>query len=98
MFLTRLFVQRPTLVTVFLALVLLAGSISSTLLVKQQLPNSDEPSIQVLLTDSGASTSEMRDAIVRPLEDQIAGSPDLSYIQTSIEPGQASIVAVFSLT
>jgi HAE1 family hydrophobic/amphiphilic exporter-1 len=98
MFLTRLFVKRPTLVTVFLALVLLAGSISSSLLVKQQLPNSDEPSIQVLLTYSGASTSEMRDAIVRPLEDQIAGSPDLAYISTSIEPGQASIVAVFSLT
>jgi HAE1 family hydrophobic/amphiphilic exporter-1 len=40
----------------------------------------------------------MRDAIVRPLEDQIAGAPDLSYVETSIEPGQASIVAVFSLS
>jgi HAE1 family hydrophobic/amphiphilic exporter-1 len=98
MWLTRLFVQRPTLVTVFLALVVLAGSIAGVNLVKQQLPNYDVPSIQVLLTYSGASTTEMRDAIVRPLEDQIAGAPDLSYIQTSIEPGQASIVAVFSLT
>jgi HAE1 family hydrophobic/amphiphilic exporter-1 len=50
------------------------------------------------MTYSGASTTEMRDAIVRPLEDQIAGAPDLSYIETSIQPGQASIVAVFSLT
>ncbi len=67
-------------------------------MVKQQLPNYDVPSIQVLLTYPGASTTEMRDAIVRPLEDQIAGAPDLSYIETSIQPGQASIVAVFSLT
>jgi HAE1 family hydrophobic/amphiphilic exporter-1 len=96
--LTRLFVHRPTLVTVFLALVLLAGTIAGFNLVKQQLPNYDVPSIQVLLTYSGASTTEMRDAIVRPLEDQIAGAPDLSYIETSIQPGQASIVAVFSLT
>lgn len=95
---TRLFVQRPTLVTVFLALVLLGGSISGFNLVKQQLPNYDVPSIQVLLTYSGASTTEMRDAIVRPLEDQIAGAPDLSYVQTAIQPGQASIVAVFSLS
>jgi hydrophobic/amphiphilic exporter-1 (mainly G- bacteria), HAE1 family len=95
---TRLFVERPTLVTVFLCLVLLAGTISGFTLVKQQLPNYDIPSIQVLLTYSGASTTEMRDAIVRPLEDQIAGAPDLSYVETSIEPGQASIVAVFSLT
>jgi hydrophobic/amphiphilic exporter-1 (mainly G- bacteria), HAE1 family len=96
--LTRLFVRRPTLVTVFLSLVLLAGTIAGVNLVKQQLPNYDVPSIQVLLTYSGASTTEMRDAIVRPLEDQIAGAPDLSYMQTAIQPGQASIVAVFSLT
>ena len=83
---------------VFLSLVLLAGSIAGVNLVKQQLPNYDVPSIQVLLTYSGASTTEMRDAIVRPLEDQIAGAPDLSYIETSIQPGQASIVAVFALT
>jgi hydrophobic/amphiphilic exporter-1 (mainly G- bacteria), HAE1 family len=95
---TRLFVRRPTLVMVFLALVLLAGAIAGVNLVKQQLPNYDVPSIQVLLTYSGASTTEMRDAIVRPLEDQIAGAPDLSYMETAIQPGQASIVAVFSLT
>ena len=94
---TRLFVRRPTLVTVFLSLVLLAGTIAGFSLVKQQLPNYDVPSIQVLLTYSGASTTEMRDAVVRPLEDQIAGAPDLSYMQTAIQPGQASIVAVFSL-
>ncbi|HEY1882841.1 MAG TPA: efflux RND transporter permease subunit [Candidatus Cybelea sp.] len=98
MWLTDLFVRRPTLVTVFLSLVLLAGTIAGFNLVKQQLPNYDVPSIQVQLTYSGASTTEMRDAIVRPLEDQIAGAPDLSYIETSIQPGQASIVAVFSLT
>ncbi len=95
--LTRLFVRRPTLVTVFLSLVLLAGTIAGFNLVKQQLPNYDVPSIQVLLTYSGASTTEMRDAVVRPLEDQIAGAPDLSYMQTAIQPGQASIVAVFAL-
>ncbi|HTU68908.1 MAG TPA: efflux RND transporter permease subunit [Candidatus Baltobacteraceae bacterium] len=95
---TRLFVERPTLVTVFLCLVLIAGTLSGFRLVKQQLPNYDIPSIQVLLTYNGASTTEMRDAIVRPLEDEIAGAPDLSYVETSIEPGQATIVAVFSLT
>jgi HAE1 family hydrophobic/amphiphilic exporter-1 len=97
MSLTRLFVQRPTLVTVFLALVLLAGTISATTLVTQQFPSTDTPSIQVLISYPGASTTEMRDAIVRPLEDQIAGSPQLDYLETSIQPGQASIVAVFQL-
>jgi HAE1 family hydrophobic/amphiphilic exporter-1 len=97
MWLTRLFVARPTLVTVFLALVILAGSVASTTLIKQQFPSTDTPSIQVLVSYPGASTTEMRDAIVRPLEDQIAGTPDLQYLESSIEPGQASIVAVFTL-
>ncbi len=97
MFLTRLFVDRPTLVTVLLSLVLLAGTVAGFNLVQQQFPSTDTPSIQVLVTYSGASTTEMRDAIVRPLEDQMAGAPNLQSLQTSIQPGQASIVAVFTL-
>jgi len=96
--LTELFVRRPTLVTVFLALVLLAGGISISSLVQQQFPSTDVPSIQVLLTYPGASTTEMRDAIVRPLEDQLSGTPNLDHIETAVQPGQASIVTVFSLT
>jgi HAE1 family hydrophobic/amphiphilic exporter-1 len=98
MSLTRLFVQRPTLVTVFLALVTLGGLIAGSSLVQQQFPNTDVPSIQVLLSYPGASTTEMRDAIVRPLEDQLAGSPNLDHLETSIQPGAASVVAVFQLS
>jgi len=98
MSLTRLFVERPTLVTVFLALVLLAGVVGGFTLVQQQFPNTNVPSIQVLISYPGASTTEMRDAIVRPLEDQLAGSPDLDHLETAIQPGQASVVAVFQLT
>ncbi len=97
MWLTRIFVNRPTLVTVFLALVLLAGGVAGFTLVQQQFPSTDVPSIQVLLSYPGASTTEMRDAIVRPLEDQLAGAPDLDHLETSIQPGQASVVAVFAL-
>ena len=96
--LTRLFVRRPTLVTVFLALVLLAGTLAAIALVKQQYPNYDVPTVQVLVTYPGASSSEMRDAIVRPLEDQVAGAPDLQAIESAIQPGQATIVARFVLT
>lgn len=98
MWITNLFIRRPTLVTVFLALVLLAGTIAATVLVKQQFPNYDVPTIQVSLTYPGGSTTEIRDAIVRPIEDQIAGAPDLQAIETAIQPGQATIVARFNLT
>ena len=98
MWLTRLFVARPTLVTVFLALVILAGAIGGSTLVQQQFPSTDVPSIQVLVSYPGASTTVMRDAIVRPLEDQLAGTPNLDHLETAIQPGQASIVCVFQLS
>ena len=97
MWLTKLFVSRPPLVTVLLCLVLLAGLVAASTLVVQQFPSADVPSVQVLLTYPGASTTEMRDAVVRPLEDQLAGTPNLASMQTSIQPGQASIVSVFTL-
>jgi HAE1 family hydrophobic/amphiphilic exporter-1 len=97
MSLTALFVRRPTLVTVFLALVLLGGIVGAVSLVQQQFPNTDVPSIQVLVSYPGASTTEMRDAIVRPLEDQLSGAPNLDHLETSVQPGQAAIVAVFAL-
>ncbi|MBV9103877.1 MAG: efflux RND transporter permease subunit, partial [Candidatus Eremiobacteraeota bacterium] len=96
--LTRIFVRRPTLVTVLCALVAIAGTLAAMSLVKQQFPNYDVPTIQVLVQYPGASTTEMRDAIVRPLEDQIAGAPNLQTTETAIQPGQATIVARFSLS
>jgi HAE1 family hydrophobic/amphiphilic exporter-1 len=40
----------------------------------------------------------MRDSIVRPIEDKIAGSPDLQTINSTIQAGQATISAIFTLT
>ena len=45
----------------------------------------------------GAPPSELRDSIVRPIEDAIAGAPNLDHINTSIQQNQASISATFSL-
>ena len=67
------------------------------MLVNQQFPNIDFPTIQVRASYPGGSPSEIRDAIVRPLEDAIAGAPDLDHINSTIQNGQASIAATFTL-
>jgi HAE1 family hydrophobic/amphiphilic exporter-1 len=95
--LTALFVRRPTLVVVALALVLLAGALAFLGLVQQNFPNIDFPTVQTRLTYPGASTTEIRDAIVKPIEDAIAGAPDLDHINTSIQQGQATVTATFAL-
>jgi len=95
--LTQLFVRRPTLVVVVLALVALAGVLAFRTIVQQNFPNVDFPVVQVRLTYAGASTTEIRDAIVRPVEDAIAGAPQLDHLNTTVQQGRATIVAFFAL-
>ena len=95
---TELVVKRPTLVIVFVILTALAGMLALPTLVRQQYPNVALPTIAVAVVYPGASTSQIRDAIVRPLEDQISGAPGLDHLNATIQQGQASISAVFNLT
>jgi hydrophobic/amphiphilic exporter-1 (mainly G- bacteria), HAE1 family len=94
---TRLFVLRPALVFVSLALIGVAGAVALITIVQQQFPNIDFPTITVRASYPGGSTTEIRDAVVRPIEDAIAGAPDLDHINTTVQQGQATISAVFSL-
>ncbi|HZX67307.1 MAG TPA: efflux RND transporter permease subunit, partial [Candidatus Elarobacter sp.] len=98
MSLTELFVRRPTLVFVLLALMLLGGALAATTLVQQQFPNVSQPTISINVSDPGASTSVMRDSIVKPIEDAIAGTQNLQTLSSNIQAGQANISAAFVIT
>ena len=94
---TQLFVNRPPLVFVLITVITLAGCFALATLVQQQFPNIDFPTINTSVSYPGASPSELRDSVVRPIEDAIAGAPDLDHITTSIQQNQASISATFTL-
>ena len=94
---TQLFVHRPPLVFVLVALITLVGVFSLATLVQQQFPNIDFPTVNVSVAYPGASPSELRDSVVIPIEDAIAGAPDLDHITTSIQQNQGSISATFTL-
>jgi HAE1 family hydrophobic/amphiphilic exporter-1 len=97
MWLTSLFVRRPTLVFVLLALIAVAGSIAWSTLVRQQYPNVSQPTVTVSMSYNGASPTVMRDSIVRPIEDQIAGQPDLQTLNATIQGGQATVSGIFTI-
>ncbi|HEV3157343.1 MAG TPA: efflux RND transporter permease subunit [Candidatus Baltobacteraceae bacterium] len=98
MSITRVFVNRPTLAVVALLLILLGGGIAAKTIVQQNFPNVDNPTITVRLSYPGGSPTQIRDAIVRPLEDTIAGAPELDHLNTTIQQGQATISAFFTLS
>jgi HAE1 family hydrophobic/amphiphilic exporter-1 len=96
--LTRLFVSRPTLVFVLIALMSLSGVISIMTIVKQLFPNVDQPTVTISVQYNGASVTEMRDNIVAPIEQFLAGTTDLQTFSSVVEQGQASIQATFVIT
>jgi HAE1 family hydrophobic/amphiphilic exporter-1 len=96
--LTRLFVHRPTLVFVLVSLMLFAGVLSTVTLVKQLFPNVDQPTVTISVQYNGASVTEMRDNIVAPIEQQLAGTTDLQTFNSTIQQGQATISATYALT
>src|SRR3979411_3065361 len=98
MSITSLFVHRTPLVFVLLALMGLAGTMAYRTLVQQQFPNVSVPTISIAVQFSGASPTVMRDTIVRPIEDSIAGTPNLQTLSSTIQAGRAPISAAFSLT
>jgi len=97
MWLTTLFVKRPTLVFVLLALISVAGSLAWSTLVRQMYPNVSQPTVTVQVNYNGASPTTMRDSIIRPIEDQIAGQPNLQTLNSAAQGGQGSITAVFTI-
>src|SRR6202046_660091 len=97
MWLTRIFLKRPTLAFVFIALTLIAAVMALQSLVVQDQPNSGLPGITISVSFAGASTTELQTEVALPIEDQLAGTPYLVTQSTTIESGNVTISATFSL-
>jgi HAE1 family hydrophobic/amphiphilic exporter-1 len=96
--LTKVFLERPTLAFVLIALIFIAGFMALRSLVQQQFPNVVQPTITVTANYSGAPATVMRDDVVIPIEDQLAGALDLYRINSVVQSGTARISAVFTIT
>jgi hydrophobic/amphiphilic exporter-1 (mainly G- bacteria), HAE1 family len=97
MWLTRVFLLRPTLGFVIVVLTLIAGYMALRNLVVQEQPNTGLPTITITAPFAGASTTDLQTEIAQPIEDHLAGQPYLVNIRTTIESGSVSIAATFSL-
>lgn len=97
MSLTRIFLQRPTLIFVLIGLTLMAGVFALKNLVVQDQPNSSLPSININVAYSGASTSELETEVALPIEDQLAGLANLQVINTTISTGSVNVTCEFTI-
>ncbi|MCP9823912.1 efflux RND transporter permease subunit [Synechococcus sp. EJ6-Ellesmere] len=77
------FIKRPVLTTVCSILIVLVGMISIPVLAIENLPNIAPPLIQVVANYGGANAEVTEVAVTNPIEQQIDGSPGVSYIASN---------------
>ncbi len=89
------FIDRPVLSTVISILIMLAGMISMTLLPIEQYPSIAPPTVMVRTSYPGASAETILKSVVAPLEEQINGVQDMTYMTSSSSNAGGVTITVY---
>ena len=90
-------IQNPVPVAIlFLALVILGLAAYTRLPIKQR-PNVTFPQVSITVTENGAAPSEIETQITRPIENAMAGLPNVETIQSTVTRGVSTTQIEFPL-
>src|SRR5574344_318446 len=90
------FIKRPVLSTVISILIVILGVIGLISLPIEQYPNIAPPTIMVRASYPGADAQTVMNSVLAPLEEQINGVEDMTYMtSTATNDGSASITVYF---
>jgi multidrug efflux pump len=94
--LSRVFVDRPILATVFSALILVAGLIAIPNLPVSEYPDVVPPSVLVTATYPGANPRTIADTVAGPIEEAVNGVEGMIYMKsTSSSDGVMQLTVTF---
>ncbi len=92
----RKFIERPILSSVISIIIVILGILGLISLPIEQYPNIAPPTIRVSATYTGANAETVLKSVVIPLEEQINGVENMSYMTSSASNnGSASIEVYF---
>ncbi len=92
------FIERPVLSTVISVLIVLLGILGLVKLPIEQYPNIAPPTVQVSASYGGANAATVVNTVIIPLEQQINGVEDMTYMtSTATNTGQANISVYFDV-
>ena len=90
-------IRNPVPVVVLFIALTIAGMIAYGNLPVKLFPNVQFPAVSVLVTQSGAAPSEIETQITRPVEDALAGIPNVKNIYSTVSQGVSSTTVEFEL-
>ena len=90
-------IQNPVPVAILFIALVLVGVVSYTRLPIKQRPNVTFPAVQITVTENGAAPSEIETQITRPIENAMAGLPNVETIQSTVQRGSSVTQIEFPL-
>nr|WP_315197100.1 efflux RND transporter permease subunit [uncultured Flavobacterium sp.] len=94
----KIFIQRPVLSTVISVIIVILGLLGLSALPIAQYPDIAPPTVNVSASYSGANADVVLKSIVIPLEEQINGVENMTYMTSSAtNDGNASIKIFFKV-
>jgi hydrophobe/amphiphile efflux-1 (HAE1) family protein len=92
----KFFINRPIFAICISVMIVLLGVIGLVSLPIEQYPDIAPPTVMVSATYTGASAETVRDAVIVPLEEQINGVENMTYmVSTATNSGSAYIQVYF---
>jgi multidrug efflux pump len=93
---SRFFIDRPIFAWVIALFILVIGGAAITRLPVAQYPTVAPPAIVISTAYPGASAKVLEDSVLSVIEQELNGSPDLIYMESSADAsGTGSITATF---
>ncbi len=90
-------IKNPIPVALLFTVAVLAGMLAYTSLPIKQFPNVTFPGVAVTVTQNGAAPAEIETQITRPIEDSMAGIPNMRSVQSEVAQGVSTTVVEFEL-
>ena len=93
----NIFISKHVMACSIAIVILLVGFICLKSLSVEQYPNIAPPSVQVSTAYSGADANTVMKSVIQPLEEQINGVQDMTYLTaTASSTGEVSIMVYFN--
>jgi hydrophobic/amphiphilic exporter-1 (mainly G- bacteria), HAE1 family len=90
-------IRNPVPVAVLFIGAVIAGLISYTALPIKNFPNINFPAVLIQVTRSGAAPAEMETQVTRPVENALAGIPNVESIGSNVTQGTSVTIIQFKL-
>ncbi len=94
---SALSIRKPLPAIAFALVALTLGAVSFAKLPITLLPNVDPPIVSIVVTEFGATPSELESQVTRKIEDAVAGVEGIRHITSSVSDGISATTIIFGL-